>query len=145
VNLGLPITSMEPLALLAHVPVLRHRSQRSLLQHRLLPQSRGPISCSMPPSKAINFLGAERGVNCDTTCEKEGLSCLSSASAYKMVNTCEALKQVFGENCKTCQKNEGEDQPALDVDKELCLQKSDESVFHCIASHPKTRRLCLCA
>jgi hypothetical protein len=40
------------------------------------------------------LLGAERGVNCDTTCEKEGLSCLSSASAYKMVNTCEALKQV---------------------------------------------------
>ena len=90
------------------------------------------------------IVGSERGQNCEKTCEEEGLACLGISSEYDKVNNCDALKLAFGGLCKTCENSEGDEQPALDVDAGACLVKTDHSVFRCKASHPKTRRLCVC-
>ena len=90
------------------------------------------------------ILAAERGKACDKTCEDEGLSCLGASSEYNKVNNCDSLKLAFSGLCKTCENSEGDEQPALDVDAGACLVKTDHSVFRCAASHPKTRRLCVC-
>mmetsp|Transcript_15210 Transcript_15210/g.51278 ORF Transcript_15210/g.51278 Transcript_15210/m.51278 type:complete len:348 (-) Transcript_15210:46-1089(-) len=89
-----------------------------------------------------HLVSGELGVDCETTCGTVSLGC--QEDLLDIINNCDALKIAFPGQCKSCSQSEGNDQPAIDVDAGICLTKADKKGFTCKASHPKTRRACVC-
>ncbi|CAE7567411.1 POMGNT1, partial [Symbiodinium sp. CCMP2456] len=85
------------------------------------------------------------GASCSSYCEDRGLRCL--AEDLPFINSCDALSAIMG--CRICEPGEGSDHPAQEVfttRSGRCLHNTNfrQYPLTCDASHPDTRRLCVC-
>lgn len=100
----------------------------------------GAPSANTPQIQGVPYMIAELGESCDTACARGGGRTCDATQLDKL-NNCQALQEAF--KCTSCGDNEGPDQPAQE-DAGPCLVKGSHKDFVCSASHPKTRRLCVC-
>jgi len=88
--------------------------------------------------EAIVAMG-NRGQSCAEVCSEKGKQC--EEGALDSLNNCEMMKKEF--QCKTCEVNEGDDQPCLN-EKGVCLLKRNRNHYNCNGRYSSTRRLCSC-
>mmetsp|Transcript_57301 Transcript_57301/g.124536 ORF Transcript_57301/g.124536 Transcript_57301/m.124536 type:complete len:336 (+) Transcript_57301:57-1064(+) len=99
------------------------------------------ISFQKDASK-ITLVAGNRAQSCSQACRGRGLHCDDGFMQH--INNCQVIRSLFPCAQSQCDENEGDDQPAFDMDAGLCLIKR-RAMFSCYGTHAKTRRFCACS
>lgn len=126
-----------------------YASLRSEKGAPLITPAQFPLQDAMDLDEIVTVQAAPQ-TSCDEACKMLNPRFECDPKALAAINDCEVLRSSFSGLCQQCERNIGDDQPAVisaasEGDRVgVCLVHSKPKDLTCSNSHPVTSRLCAC-